>query len=139
MKQRAGLGRRGKALLALAILDLVYAYSLWESSRLAKPTAVAGYLVGREALLAYAALWTVTGVVLAVYAFRRWDAPGWSAAIALKVFWGGLIGVGWVTGQAPRGYLAVAIWWAFAWLVVIISGWPEVVVRRRTPEDDHEA
>lgn len=121
---RARIGRRGASLLFLALLDTVYGLGLVMLSEL--PRSHVYRFAGDVAPLGvWAALWFTVGAVCAVQALMLRDQVAFAAASALKVGWGGMIFLGWLMGDIPRGYVSAAIWGAFAAWVFIISGWIE--------------
>jgi hypothetical protein len=121
----ARLGRRGCALLFFAFLDLVYCHALLFPSASARRTPSLTFLASVVPLWGWALLWGSVGVVCLVFAFRRHDQPGFSAAIAVKVLWGAMYLGGWLFADLDRGYVSATIWLAFAAFVALLSGWPE--------------
>lgn len=118
------VGRRGKILLILAVIDVAYGLSLIAPP--ADPSSAATRW--REIFLplwVWGALWLVVAAILAVSAFMRHDAFGYSAAIGIKVIWALTTLVSWAFGGVPRGWVAAIIWLTFAEMVWIIAGWPE--------------
>lgn len=119
---RHRVGRRGASLLFFAELDLIYGYALAfpPTSGLSVTNRFFASLLPLDF---WAGLWTATGLVCLVCAFRRYDRPAFMAAIALKVLWGGfaLIGVWFADVPVASG----AVWISLAGLVWILSGWRE--------------
>lgn len=124
------IGRRGTSLLFCALLDFVYAGSLWRPLPRAQQSPQILFLTEIAPLWSWSLLWLVVGLVCVVgaFAWRRTPAVGTAAflsAIMIKVFWTTLTGLGWVIGAIDRGWVAAAVWLALAVLVVAIAGWPE--------------
>lgn len=114
------IGRRGAALLFFALLDVVYCYGLLTAPRPLVPFYV--WMNDIMPLVVWAACWGLVGVICLWYAFRPYDTPAFTAAVALKVGWGLLSFFGWVTGVVDRGYVSAVIWLAFAAFVSLIAG-----------------
>lgn len=122
----ARIGRRGAALMFFALLDAVYALSLL----LLTPAQINGsetyrFLNSLMPIGGWAASWAAVGVLCAVQALRRSDRAAFAAASALKVVWGLVQLLGWLTGDVSRGYVAASVWLAFAGFVQLIAGWAE--------------
>lgn len=117
---RNRIGRRGAALLFFALLDLVYCYSLlypphplpesyrWPATVMPLPV--------------WALIWALVGLVCLVCAFVDRDSVAFTAAIAIKVGWGGVALFGWIYGPVERGYVSAMIWFAFGAFVYLIAG-----------------
>jgi hypothetical protein len=129
---RQRVGRRGAALLVFAFIDVVIGWSLIDASGQAQAAALPTYRAFREVapLAAWGWLWLAVAAMCAVWAFRRHDAPGFAAAIAVKLVWAAGFLVSWVAWDAPRAWLGATTWGVIAALVYLISGWPEVEDRR---------
>ena len=111
-------GRRGLFLLFLAVLDLAYGWSLY---------ATAGPQRQLDLLLpwqVWGLVWCATGLVCAAGAFMRHDRIPYAVAAMLKTAWAAVFLLDWINGY-PRGWVAVAVWAAFAATVVMVSSWPE--------------
>lgn len=121
------VGRRGLFLLFLALLDLLYGYSL-----LAAP--ISGGGDGEPLLLvlpgvAWGWCWLGTGAALAVGAFTRRDRLYFALASFLMAAWAGAWAAAWLSHNddaSSRSWATVVIWGAFAGVVLVISTWPEV-------------
>lgn len=116
------IGRRGACLLFLAILDLLYAYSLYETPLKQRTF---------DLLLPYqvwAMIWLAVGITCLNQAFMRVDRVAFSLAVGLKLAWGGALGAVWLTHPSadPRGWVVVPIYWGFAAFVAIVASWPEL-------------
>lgn len=118
---RQRVGRRGACLLFFALLDAIVAASLTS----APASATYQFLGQLMPLPWWAAIWVLVGVTCAVQAFMVTDRVAFAAASALKVVWGLAQLIGWVFDAIPRGYVAAAIWLAFAAFVQVIAGWQE--------------
>lgn len=118
---RRRVSERGEALLFFAILDLVYAYAMVSAPKpLVDLYAWAAQLMP---LWVWALLWAAVGVLLTVCAFLpRRDTVAFTAAVMLKIGWGVLALLGWLSGEFDRGYLTAVIWLGAAWLVYRIAG-----------------
>jgi hypothetical protein len=125
IRGRYHIGRRGRALLFFSGLDLVYAVSLINPDRTSATSLQLVWLATLVPLWAWAGLWAAAGLICGWYAFQRSDRWGFTAAIVIKVLWGGASIGGWLVGGVDRGYVSGAIWLTFAAFVWTISGWPE--------------
>jgi hypothetical protein len=132
------IGRRGAFLLFLAVLDLLYSFSLAHppAESLRSPTVV--FIGDVLPLEAWAALWASVGVVCLVGAFGRKDRWAFAAAMFLKVLWGGTFLAGWLIAGLDRGWVSAGIWLPMAVLVYIIATWaePPVTVAIHTGGDE---
>lgn len=122
---RHRVGRRGASLLFLAMLDVVYGTGLTCIGDIGRANPTYQYAASVAPLGAWAALWLLVAAVCAVQAFMIRDQLAFGCAVCLKILWGGLMLIGWLTGDLPRGYVSAAIWGAFGAWVFIISGWTE--------------
>lgn len=122
----ARLGRRGQALIFFGGLDVIYSFSLLNPDKASRTGPFLTAVAAIAPLWVWAALWGVVGLVCLFYSFRRHDQIGWTAAIFLKVTWAVTCLTAWLLYGADRGYVSAAIWLFAAWLVWVISGWPEV-------------
>lgn len=114
------IGPRGEVLLFFALLDFVFAYAVTNPIRPLVPQYV--WLNSVLPLWVWGLWWLLTGVVCLVFAFLPVDTPAFTAAIAVKVGWGLLSGIGWLNGQDPRGYVSAIIWLGFAYFVFRVAG-----------------
>lgn len=119
------VGRRGAFLCFLALLDIIYGYSMLFPTTRSLSTPTSQFIMHVAPLWAWGSLWLTTGVVCAIYAFREKDAPGYAAAMFIKILWGLTFLLGWIFVDVERGYLSSAIWLAFAAVVALIASWPE--------------
>jgi hypothetical protein len=122
------IGRRGAFLTFLALLDLSYGYSL-----LASPALIKAF----NLLLPYqawAGAWLTSGVICATGIFSSRDRIQFSAAAFLKASWAFVMVRVWLYQHSPLGWVSVAIWLAFAAIIVLVSGWHEnSEIRLRKP------
>lgn len=123
------LGRRGYALLFFAILDWVYAFSLFNPPKDAAKLGSLMFVAHVAPLWFWAVLWLIPAVLCSWQAWTRSDEAAFTSAIAIKVLWGTLYLVGWVWVHLDRAYVLVAVWWALAGFVGIIASWPEPPTR----------
>lgn len=118
---RQRIGRRGACLLFFALLDAVIAASLTTA-----PTSdTYQFLNSFMPLPWWAAIWACVGGMCVIQAFQQIDRIAFAAASALKLVWGLAQLIGWAFGDIPRGYVAAAIWLAFAAFIQVIAGWQE--------------
>lgn len=113
-------GNRGKFLGFLAMLDLIYGYSLitlpvfYRDIDLLLPVSV------------WAWIWIASGVNCLTGAFISDDRLPFAVASLVKTFWGMLYAYLWLSSSpVPRPWASAAIWLTFAGIVIMISGWPE--------------
>ena len=119
------VGRRGFFLLFLSTLDIIYAFSLAFPTKTATNSFTLSFLATILPLNVWALLWALVGVSCFFFAFKSKDAPGYAAAMFLKVLWALIFLLGWIFAGVERGYLSTTIWGAFAAVVWLISTWPE--------------
>lgn len=119
------IGRRGAFLLFLSMVELTYAVSLLFPTDDSRQTVTFRYIVEVLPPWVWAVLWGGSGIVCLVFAFRKWDAPGYMAAMFLMTFWALIFLLGWMFAGVERGYLSAAIWGAFGAVTWLIGGWPE--------------
>ncbi len=119
------IGRRGAFLLFLSLLDWVYAYGLAFPTPRAISNPTYQFLSSTLPLQVWGALWAIVGTLCFVFAFRQHDAPGYAAAMFIKVLWALVFLLGWAFADVERGYLSTAIWGAFAAVLALIATWPE--------------
>lgn len=112
-------------LLFFGALDAVYAVSLLAPDATTRRAPFFLWLAEIAPLWAWAVAWGGVGVACLVQAFCRRDRVGFSAAIALKICWGGVNLSAWLLGGVDRGYVSAAIWLGLAYLVSVIGSWPE--------------
>lgn len=123
------LGRRGAFLLFLAALDAVVGYS----ERAPLPWG----LTTRQVYQSFIDVMPINGWVAAAWTVGALCAVGavwhparnaaFSAAELLKVSWGAVYLCGWLNDDPGmiRGYLSAVIWFGFAFVVLLVSGWRE--------------
>lgn len=119
------VGKRGRVLLFFGALDAVYAASLTAPNAETRQAPMFVWLAEIAPLWVWAAAWGGVGLACFVQAFCRRDGIGYAAAICLKIAWGILCLGGWLFGAVDRGYVSAVIWLGLAWMVWVISGWPE--------------
>ena len=123
------LGRRGYALLFFSMLDWVYGFSLLHPPADAARMSSLRFAAYVAPLWLWASLWLITAALCLWQAWTVSDQLAFTAAIAIKVLWGTLFLVGWITVGLDRAYVSVAVWWALAGFVGIIASWPEPPAR----------
>jgi hypothetical protein len=121
----ARIGRRGTVLLLFGVTDWFLAWGLWDPEQ--QPPRASAY---RGALAVapfrfWAVTWAAVGVVCAVYAFRRIDWPGFSAAVSIKLIWAGCFAWSYFHYAMPRAWVGAVQWGLVAGLVYVCSGWRE--------------
>jgi len=119
------VGKRGRVLLFFGALDAVYAASLVRPDAATRRIPMFVWLAEIAPLWAWALLWGAVGAACLWQAFCRRDGIGYAAAICLKIGWGVVCLGAWLFGDVDRGYVSAAIWLGLAWMVWVISGWPE--------------
>lgn len=119
------VGRRGAFLLFLAVLDFLYAGSLAHPAPEAARSPSTLFIGTIMPLWGWAALWGGVGLSCGIGAFLRHDKWAFSAAVALKLLWGGTFLLGWAIAGLDRGWVSAAVWLTFAPIVYLISGWSE--------------
>jgi hypothetical protein len=119
------VGRRGAALLFFAVLDLIYAFSLFNPAPSAVATPALQFVASLVPLWAWATAWLIVGLLCLIGAFWHEDSIAWTAAMAIKVLWGSVFLLGWLLVHLERGYVSAAIWLCTAALVALLAGWPE--------------
>jgi hypothetical protein len=111
------VGHRGAFLLFLALLDLLYGYSLFtgheHSVNLVLPW------------LVWAIIWSVAGVCLLVGSIVHNDRIFFALATTIKAMWAFVFLHLWIYDHAPMAWASMVIWAALAALVVVVSFWPE--------------
>lgn len=118
-------GRRGTILLILSAIDFAYGLSLVNPSEESLATTSARWREHYAPTGVWGLAWITVGAILLAWAFRRRDAVGYTAAIIWKVVWGLTTLASWLFGGVDRGWVATFIWFTFALMVWVISGWPE--------------
>jgi hypothetical protein len=120
------VGRRGAVLAYLAVVDVLYALSLWRPGGTQGQSATMLFIAGVMPLSWWAALWLSIAVLCTAGAFvHRFDRAAFAAAAGIKTLWGGTFLFGWIAGDVSRGWVSAVIWLGLAALVMILAGWPE--------------
>ncbi len=128
------LGRRGVCLLFFGLVDLVYSFSLINPDKVSRANPFLASIAAIAPLWLWSLFWGITGLLCIFYAFRTRYRVGFTAAVFLKVTWAVTCLAVWLMGGAERGYVAAAIWLAFAGFVWVLSGWPEAPPTREEAE-----
>ena len=114
------VGHRGTFLLALALFDFLFGYSIFSQP---------GPAQGLDFIFPlhfWGVAWVVCGALILTGVPVRRDYFAFTVATAIKIVWSVLYIHAWVFETYPRGWVSALIWLLFALLVVIISSWPEV-------------
>lgn len=119
------VGRRGCALLFFALIDIIYAFSLFNPPAEARLSPTLAFIDSVLPLWAWGTLWLASGLICLAQAPAHRDRIAYGAAILVKVTWGALYIIGWSAGAIERAYVGLVVWWGFAAFVALISGWPE--------------
>lgn len=126
---RERIGRRGAFLLFLALLDILYGWSMLV-------TPIPGpdlHLI--LPLDAWGWIWIGTGIYLIPGALIKRDRSFFALAAFLKAGWAGAWVSVWLSDPfIPRAWVSVVIWAAFAGVVLVVASWPEVQIVKA----DHE-
>lgn len=126
---RGQVGRRGAFLAFLALLDILYGYSIL--TIMATPPRLHLLLTYEQ----WGWAWLGVGVALLPGVFVRRDRFYYGLAAFLMAAWGGAWVDVWVSDPATlRAWVSVLVWFSFAGLVLVVSTWPEV--RRLKGRDD---
>ena len=125
MRHRAG--HRGAFLTFLALLDIIYGYSL-----LVIPARSRVY----DLLLpwqAWGVIWLAAGIICAAGALLPTGADKIPFALEAALFtgWAAVFTRVWAYDHVPRGWASPVIWLAFAAVVLVVASWPEPP--RRSP------
>jgi hypothetical protein len=113
------VGHRGAFLAFLALLDLLYGYSLLVTDT---PSRIYDLLLPWPS---WGIIWLTVGAFIATGIPMRNDRFQFGAAIAIKAIWGALFVRVWLIDRAERGWVSVVIWMSFALAVLVVAGWPE--------------
>ncbi len=117
------VGRRGAALIGFGIVDVVYGASLIQTSS-DIPNATARWFASIGPIGLWVTLWWLVALIcFASAAIPDRNGWGFSAAIALKIWWVLLCFAGWRSGEVSIG--SVGVWFGFTYFVALIAGWPE--------------
>lgn len=119
------VGKRGRVLVFFGALDVVYAVSLTVPDAATRRAPMFVWLAEIAPLWVWALTWGAVGAVCLWQAFCRRDSIGYASAIALKIGWGIVCLGAWLFGGVDRGYVSAAIWLGLAYVVSVVSGWPE--------------
>jgi hypothetical protein len=115
------IGRRGSYLLFLALLDVLFGWSLYTEPGIL--TKVYNLVLPVEA---WGVIWFLVGIACLIQAFARQDRIAFTLAVALKIAWASVTLYSWLTlPTVPREWVSAIIWYAFAGITGIVSYWPE--------------
>lgn len=118
------VGRRGTALLFLAFVDFVYAFSLASPPKVARSNPAFLYVASVAPLWLWSVLWGAVGLVCLWNAFQIKDRVGFAAAMGIKVLWASVF-IGAQVAGVERAYATAVVWLGFAGWIAVISTWPE--------------
>jgi hypothetical protein len=118
------VGRRGAALLCLAVVVGLIGYSL-----VTAPAQVAAQpglrVLARIPLEAWGWGWVAVAGVCAVGAVRADDRVAYGLAAGLFGLWGGGYLAAWLFYHAERGWVAATVYLAMAGFIALLAGTPE--------------
>lgn len=117
---QAVIGRRGIALLTLAVVDVSYGGALLAGYT---PATLATELAPGST---WGTIWIVVGLLLITGAVTPVDAFAFALATLLKFSWAVLIFVDLVEHHSPGGWGPAMPWLGLAGLVILIASWSEV-------------
>lgn len=132
------IGRRGACLLSLGVIQIVTGWTMIDSPPLAFHALTLFRLVPP---LTLGLLWLIPGAISLAYAFvRRTDNDSWGfvAAYLMPFIWGMAYVLSWFPLHdlpAGMGLRAAVIYWGYAALVQVISGWSEEPSMEGAPSD----
>jgi len=121
------VGRRGAALLGLAVADALYAVSLLDDGQ--RQSATVRWFETIGPLHLWVALWLgvaalcLAGVVAGFVQPRGSRHWAFFGAVGIKLWWLIMCVTGWFSGEVSIG--AVGLWFGLLFFVLLISGWPE--------------
>lgn len=118
-------GRRGFALLVLAVFAATRGIAYLPSAIPEAPPGALQLISAHFPLAVWACLWLATGVLCAVYAFRRNDSIAWGALVGMMLGWGAAYFLGSLVsismGQPSREWLTGFTYIGPAIAIAIIS------------------
>ncbi len=116
------MGHRGAFLLFLAVLDILYGYSLLTDQI---PVALAYPFLSE---MTWGIIWITVGAACFLGAFvKKRDRVAFALASILKTAWALRYMWLWHEGNL-RAWIAIVVWLAFAATVLVIASWPEPVI-----------
>lgn len=121
------LGRRGATLLTLAIIDFIYGWFFIDPQIHGMLQVAPLYRGLRDfaSLYFWAGAWWLTGLLCLIFAFRQKDAPGFVAAIIMKIAWVAGLASAWIIWDVKYAWAQAALWATLCGWVTITAGWPE--------------
>ncbi|TWG20953.1 hypothetical protein FHX34_103482 [Actinoplanes teichomyceticus] len=122
------MGRRGRALLGFAVLDVVWGVRL--STVDPHATAFYTWLDVSMPLWVWSLPWFAVSALCLAQVRSACDRAAYGAAIGIKVGWAALCLGAWLLGGVGDTWPQAAIWTAFAWCVWLMAGWPESFGRK---------
>lgn len=114
-------GRRGAFLAFLTVLDIAYGWALLTMSVAPLKHSPDFFLP----LHVWGFIWIGTGLFCLSGIFLRFDRIHYTAAAMLKAAWGLLYLDLQLEGTAHQAWVSVTVWIAFAFIVMLVAGWPE--------------
>lgn len=114
------VGRRGLALIILALADFGYGTALLAGHHPAPTIATDWASPGT-----LGTIWITVGLICLMGAFTTADQLAFAAAALLKFAWAACTAADSAEHTTPGGWGTAAIWAAVAALVVLIASWPE--------------
>jgi hypothetical protein len=117
----ARVGRRGAALLLLALFEGVIGFEL-----LAAPVPTVAHNELYLPVEAWGVIWLVaSGVGVVATFWRKLDAMAFGVVIAMLTLFGFVYLVARAFEGLPRGWVSSVFWFGFATHAPVVSGWPE--------------
>ena len=117
------IGRRGSYLLFLAMLDILYGYSLIITDRYGASRTKIDLLLSNKT---WSVIWVVVGLICLWQAFVKLDRLAFIAEVNIMTTWGLIMFWSWAfTPTDPYGWISGTIFGGFAMLSAIVSFWPE--------------
>jgi hypothetical protein len=122
MRLLARIGRRGSYLLFLALVDVLYGYSLLVYMGPSYPRLDLFFSAHT-----WGWIWIIAGLFIAQQAFTRVDRLGFVVAVVIKFVWGAIAFYDFILNphHDPLGWVSAVIWFGFGALTAIVSYWPE--------------
>jgi hypothetical protein len=128
------VGRRGAFLLFLAMLDVVYGYYILDPPK-GLPRSVYTYPLLPSGV--WGCWWLATAGICLAGAFMKSDRVAYGAAALIKTAWGLRFVYQWYLGVS-MAWVSMSVWLVFAFIVLVIAGWPEQAPGPSPPAGDRD-